>query len=84
MRVVRVVMGLILTRTHCSAQHLHAIDRTQPSLFPGVGHDDAWHLSEPLLGELLQWSMMPFRSPPGTKEEWTYKRTSLRPRKCFP
>jgi len=28
MRVVRVVMGLFLTRTHCSAQHLHAIDRT--------------------------------------------------------
>jgi len=58
LRAIRAVMGLFRTRTHRDAQHLHAIDRRSPSLLPGVGHDDTWYLYEPLLGEVLQWSVV--------------------------
>ena len=51
---LRAVMSEIPTRNYRHAQDLHAIDRRQPSLLPGVGHDYEWHLHETLLGEVYR------------------------------
>ena len=40
----------MLTRNHCDAPNLHAIDQRRPSVLPGVGHDYEWHLYETVVG----------------------------------